>query len=84
MRSARRTTHGLQRRLSWCLALAIALSMTVAWSGGSYASTARKERVSGGPTGSYVVPQGIHKIKHVIIIEQENRSFDSYFGTRCV
>jgi phospholipase C len=25
--------------------------------------------------------QGIQKIKHVIIIEQENRSFDSYFGT---
>ena len=25
--------------------------------------------------------QGIHKIKHVIIIMQENRSFDSYFGT---
>jgi phospholipase C len=24
---------------------------------------------------------GIHKIKHVIIIIQENRSFDSYFGT---
>ena len=31
-------------------------------------------------TGSSV-PQGIHKIKHVIIIMQENRSFDSYFGT---
>jgi len=27
------------------------------------------------------VAKGIHKIKHVIIIEQENRSFDSYFGT---
>jgi phospholipase C len=27
------------------------------------------------------VPQGIHKIKHVIVIMQENRSFDSYFGT---
>jgi phospholipase C len=26
-------------------------------------------------------PQGIHRIKHVIIIMQENRSFDSYFGT---
>jgi phospholipase C len=26
-------------------------------------------------------PQGIHKIKHVVIIMQENRSFDSYFGT---
>ena len=24
---------------------------------------------------------GIHKIKHIIVIEQENRSFDSYFGT---
>jgi phospholipase C len=39
------------------------------------------EHVSGGPTGSYLVPAGIHKIKHVIVIEQENRSFDSYFGT---
>src|SRR5438128_1820085 len=26
-------------------------------------------------------PLGIHKIRHVIIIMQENRSFDSYFGT---
>jgi phospholipase C len=25
--------------------------------------------------------QGIHKIQHVIIIMQENRSFDNYFGT---
>ena len=28
-----------------------------------------------------MVPAGIHKIRHVIIIMQENRSFDSYFGT---
>ncbi len=39
------------------------------------------ERVVGGPAGHYDVPAGIHKIKHVIIIMQENRSFDSYFGT---
>ncbi len=26
-------------------------------------------------------PTGIHKIKHVIVIMQENRSFDDYFGT---
>ena len=39
------------------------------------------ERVAGGPKGTYVVNSGIHKIKHVIIIMQENRSFDSYFGT---
>ena len=25
--------------------------------------------------------EGIHKIRHIIIIMQENRSFDSYFGT---
>jgi phospholipase C len=37
--------------------------------------------VTGGPYGTYVVPAGIHKIKHVIIVMQENRSFDSYFGT---
>jgi phospholipase C len=38
-------------------------------------------KVAGGPTGSYLIPPGIHKIKHVIIVMQENRSFDSYFGT---
>jgi phospholipase C len=27
------------------------------------------------------VEAGIHKIRHVVIITQENRSFDSYFGT---
>ncbi|MHB8147148.1 MAG: alkaline phosphatase family protein, partial [Vulcanimicrobiaceae bacterium] len=27
------------------------------------------------------VATGIHKIRHVVIIFQENRSFDSYFGT---
>jgi phospholipase C len=37
--------------------------------------------VPGGPTGSYLVAPGIHKIKHVIVVMQENRSFDSYFGT---
>jgi phospholipase C len=26
-------------------------------------------------------PAGIHKIRHVVVIMQENRSFDSYFGT---
>jgi phospholipase C len=24
---------------------------------------------------------GIHRIRHVVVIQQENRSFDSYFGT---
>jgi phospholipase C len=40
------------------------------------------KRVAADPPGpSYLIPPGIHKIKHVIIVMQENRSFDSYFGT---
>jgi phospholipase C len=35
---------------------------------------------SGSRSGSRVAP-GIHKIRHVVVIMQENRSFDSYFGT---
>ena len=37
--------------------------------------------VAGGPSGHYLVPAGIHKIRHVIVVMQENRSFDHYFGT---
>ena len=33
------------------------------------------------PTRKEPIPGKIHKIKHVVIIMQENRSFDSYFGT---
>jgi phospholipase C len=32
-------------------------------------------------TASAAGLQGIHKIRHVVIVMQENRSFDSYFGT---
>src|SRR6476469_7365762 len=34
-------------------------------------------------TGPHSDPSldGIHKIQHVVIIMQENRSFDTYFGT---
>src|SRR5262249_25496628 len=28
-----------------------------------------------------VAESGIHKIKHIVMIMQENRSFDEYFGT---
>jgi len=33
------------------------------------------------PTVAAVTPAGIEKIQHVVMIVQENRSFDSYFGT---
>ncbi len=62
--------------------LAIALAFAVSSCGSpSKSAQGQVERVSGGPSGSYVVPPGIHKIKHVIVIMQENRSFDNYFGT---
>src|SRR5437588_11762231 len=31
--------------------------------------------------GKPQIDPGIHKIRHIVIIMQENRSFDSYFGT---
>jgi phospholipase C len=33
------------------------------------------------PAGALAAPEGIHKVQHVVVIMQENRSFDSYFGT---
>src|ERR1700686_4919077 len=34
------------------------------------------------PVKAHATPaEGIHNIKHVVMIMQENRSFDSYFGT---
>jgi phospholipase C len=44
-------------------------------SGGSSSYALRAGAVAGRSTGD------IHTIKHVIVIMQENRSFDSYFGT---
>src|SRR5947207_4358369 len=44
---------------------------------GSTGGSARYEALRKRP----VKLAGIHKIKHVIVIMQENRSFDSYFGT---
>jgi phospholipase C/outer membrane protein assembly factor BamB len=49
-------------------------------------ATAQVTATPSAPTASLVAsPQsaltGIHKIQHVIVIMQENRSFDSYFGT---
>jgi phospholipase C len=33
------------------------------------------------PAGARAELEGIHKIQHVIVIMQENRTFDTYFGT---
>ncbi len=57
-----------------------ATSGSAATSNSAQGGASPLETVPGGPHGTYVVPAGIHKIQHVIVIMQENRSFDSYFG----
>jgi len=43
-------------------------------------ATAQQSPAATSPGPGGAAPQGIHKIQHVIMIMQENRSFDSYFG----
>jgi hypothetical protein len=45
------------------------------------APTVRVRQTVPGARGQQIASQDIHKIKHVVVIMQENRSFDSYFGT---
>jgi phospholipase C len=77
----------MKARLKHVAVIAAAVVVAGGLAGGLLATfsssspSTRPEVVSGGPTGTYIVPPGIHKIKHVIIIMQENRSFDNYFGT---
>jgi phospholipase C len=47
-------------------------------SGGASSSSHATTSSTNGPGGD---TSGIHKIKHIVTIMQENRSFDSYFGT---
>jgi len=82
-----------RRALTLSVVTILCIGLVAGCGGGSSTVMARSQtsrpvavkRVSGGATGSYVGSVGIHKIKHVIVIQQENRSFDSYFGTvsRC-
>jgi len=55
-------------------AFALATSAAVALGCGGAAARVREQSAAGHMGG-------IHKIRHVIVIMQENRSFDSYFGT---
>ena len=55
------------------LALAAAMAASVAAQAHSHSSPRSDPALT--------IDSGIHKIKHVIVIMQENRSFDSYFGT---
>jgi phospholipase C len=58
----------LPRFKSWATA---GVSAAIAATGFSVAAPVRLQQA----------PTGIHKIQHVVVIMQENRSFDNYFGT---
>ena len=68
---------------AWRLGLcAASLALVAAACGGGSTSDAGRRRAGARRShGELHRPGGIHKIKHVVIIQQENRSFDSYFGT---
>src|SRR5215471_15153978 len=82
----------MAKRAPACVLVAGLIALTACSAGSSAGSSPARSTSSGkaaespakvtantdGTTSSGV---GIHKIKHVIIIVQENRSFDSYFGT---
>jgi phospholipase C len=66
-----RVVDSTSRRLSLVSVAVLALLVTNAWGGGA-------------PNASYLQRQlerARRRIRHVVIIMQENRSFDSYFGT---
>jgi phospholipase C len=59
--------------LTSALALSAAMAAGVAANAGSHQPMRRDPALA--------ADSGIHKIKHIIIITQENRTFDNYFGT---
>ncbi|MGO9496379.1 MAG: alkaline phosphatase family protein [Solirubrobacteraceae bacterium] len=77
------------RRRRWLLGGWLPAALLAAGCGGgsshpgSHVTTSTS--VTNGTTTTTVAPGpqgvGIHKIRHVVIIMQENRSFDTYFGT---
>jgi phospholipase C len=66
----------VRRLATWSLAATLAAA-AVAGCGGS--SHPRATTTSS--TTSSATPSGLTKIQHVVIVMQENRSFDSFFGT---
>jgi phospholipase C len=69
-------------RRAWLL---VALGAACLLSGCGGGHKAHRPRAPGrprlSPTTVIPTPLGIHRIRHVVMIIQENRSFDSYFGT---
>ncbi|MGN6170837.1 MAG: alkaline phosphatase family protein [Solirubrobacteraceae bacterium] len=63
------------------LAVGVLLAVAVASTSGSASSSPSGRAQFDSPAHSNARLSGIHKIRHVVVIMQENRSFDNYFGT---
>jgi phospholipase C len=70
--------------MKWARLAALVAVMTILCAAAAASSKPSAHGASAAPagvTGAAVREAGIHKIKHIVIIMQENRSFDNYFGT---
>jgi phospholipase C len=67
-------------RVAALFAAAVLLAVAVVNSA-ARSSEPAGHRATGVPVSWYASRAGIHRIRHVVIIMQENRSFDNYFGT---
>jgi phospholipase C len=70
----------MRRSLIWLLTGALLVVSGVLASAASSASSRASSNVASAAPLSAALT-GVHKIKHVVVIMQENRSFDQYFGT---
>lgn len=61
------------------LVILFTISGCISQNGRNYNSSSLQSQQSSGAL--LASDSGIHKIKHIVIIMQENRAFDSYFGT---
>ncbi len=68
-------------RVAALLALVMVIAVAVASRSGSASSSPTNRAQFDASARSHFRLSGIHKIRHVVIIMQENRSFDNYFGT---
>ena len=78
--------YRVHRSFAAAAVLVMATSVLAACSGGSQrhavgTTVPAQTTTSGAGNALPAAEQNIHKIKHVVVIMQENRSFDSYFGT---